>query len=165
MSIHLSTGEKIEGLETNYFYRRLSVRGGTSPVTTLASMHYNSSSCTHFCICFRIKAGGSLSNDIAAAVRQVRREKHSRMVSSQQTRLDPIHEALEKAASNIKKMFSFRRSEYGQAVDSSCTTMNVQSLSASTPESSGDGEPLEAECHWTPSNTIASKPTAVFSQF
>ena len=53
-----------------------------------------------------------------------------------------MHEAVEKAASNLKKVFAFRRSEYIQTLDAAC---NVKS-SSSTPEPSEFGELLEAEC-------------------
>ena len=75
-----------------------------------------------------------------------------------------MHKAVEKAASNLKKMFVFRRSEYDQTLDAACSVANVKS-SPSTPEPTEFGELLEAECivvksfhpQWTPSNNLASK--------
>ncbi|KAI2497489.1 hypothetical protein MHU86_16991 [Fragilaria crotonensis] len=68
----------------------------------------------------RIKAIGFSSNDIAKVVRQVRKERHHRMVSSQQSSLDPIHEAVESATSGIKKMFAFKRSYSVLIIDAEC---------------------------------------------
>ena len=47
-----------------------------------------------------------------AAIRQMRKDKHSRMVSSQQVGMDNLHEATEKVTSGLKKMFVFKTSQY-----------------------------------------------------
>ena len=54
-------------------------------------------------------------------MRQVRKDKHSRMVSQQQTNLDPMHEAMEKATSGFKKMFTFKKSKYVKTLEAAST--------------------------------------------
>jgi hypothetical protein len=56
-------------------------------------------------------------------VRQVRRDKHHRMVSSQQTNLDPMHETIEKASAGFKKMFLFKKTSYEKTLEAA--TMNM----------------------------------------
>jgi hypothetical protein len=60
---------------------------------------------------------------MAAAVRRVRKEKHNRMVSSQQTNLDPMHEVMETAATGIKKMFSFKKSQYVKTLEAASSQL------------------------------------------
>lgn len=89
-------------------------------VTSQAVVCTHSSTGTDHFIHNRIKAIGFSSNDIAKVVRQVRKERHHRMVSSQQSSLDPIHEAVESATSGIKKMFAFKRSDNVLIIDAEC---------------------------------------------
>jgi hypothetical protein len=63
------------------------------------------------------------------------------MVSSQQGSLDPIHEAVESAASGIKKMFAFKRSENVPIIDAVCKPVSGLS-SWSPPKPSEYVEPV-----------------------
>ena len=58
---------------------------------------------------------------MVAAVRQMRKDKHSRMVSSQQVGMDNLHEATEKVTSGFKKMFVFKKSSYEKTLKQACS--------------------------------------------
>ena len=75
------------------------------------------------------------------------------MVSSQQTSLDPIHEAVESATSGIKKMFAFKRSESVPIIDAVCHPVSGLS-SRSPPKPSENVEPT---------NTVLSLVEKVFA--
>ncbi len=68
---------------------------------------------------------GFTKQDIATVMRQVRKDKHSRMVSSQQVGMDNIHAAKEKVTTGIKKMFVFKKSEYEKSLKIACSTQPV----------------------------------------
>lgn len=55
---------------------------------------------------------GVTKKDMAQAIRESRRIKHSRMVSSQQQGMDNMHESMEKVTSGIKSMFAWKKSSY-----------------------------------------------------
>lgn len=57
---------------------------------------------------------------MVAAVRQVRKDKHSRVVSSQQVGMDNVHESVEKLGAGLKKMFVFKKSQYEKTLEASC---------------------------------------------
>jgi hypothetical protein len=67
---------------------------------------------------------GVARNDIVKMVRQVRRDKHNRMVSSQQTNLDPMHETMEKASAGLKKMFVFKKTTYEKTLEAATINMS-----------------------------------------
>jgi len=52
---------------------------------------------------------GTTQKEIADAIRQCRKDKHSRAVSVTNTSLDPVNESIEKVTSGLKKIFSFRK--------------------------------------------------------
>lgn len=64
---------------------------------------------------------GVSKNDMIAAIRQMRKDKHSRMVSSQQVGMDNLHEATEKVTSGLKKMFVFKTSQYEKTLKKACS--------------------------------------------
>ena len=68
---------------------------------------------------------GFTKQDIATVMRQVRKDKHSRMVSSQQIGMDNLHEANEKVTPGLKKRFVFKKSEYEKSLKSACSTQPV----------------------------------------
>jgi hypothetical protein len=60
-------------------------------------------------------------------MRQVRKDKHCRMVSSQQVNMDNLHEATEKVTVGFKKMFAFKKSEYERVLEQACSVVpNVE---------------------------------------
>lgn len=79
----------------------------------------------------RLSNCGISTKDMAVAVRQVRKEKHYRMVSSQQTNLDPMHEVMENAATGIKKMFSFKKSQYVKTLEAASSQRPPHDVSSS----------------------------------
>lgn len=73
---------------------------------------------------------------MAQAVREVRRIRHSRVVSSQQVSMDNVHESMEKVSSGIKNLFAWKKSSYDKRLAASCGdadnfTANVVSRTAS----------------------------------
>jgi hypothetical protein len=73
----------------------------------------------------RLLKSGVTRKDMAQAVRQCRRDKHSRMVSCHNAQLDPMHEAMENATLGLKKILTLhRRTEYEQSVEE----MNAQAM-------------------------------------
>lgn len=64
----------------------------------------------------RLLNAGTTQKEIAEAVRQCRREKHFRAVSCNNKGYDPMNESIEKVASGLKKMFSFKKTEYEKAL-------------------------------------------------
>lgn len=65
---------------------------------------------------------GYSKKEMVNVVRQVRKDKHSRMVSSQQVGMDNVHESVEKLSTGLKKMFVFRKSQYEKTLEASCTS-------------------------------------------
>jgi len=63
---------------------------------------------------------GFSKKDMVEVVRQIRKDKHSRMVSSQQMGMDNVHESVEKLSTGLKKMFVFRKSQYVKSLEASC---------------------------------------------
>ena len=60
---------------------------------------------------------GWTNKQIAEAVRQARRDKHFRMVSSHKKSFDPVSERIENLQSNVKRLFSFRKTEYEKKLE------------------------------------------------
>jgi hypothetical protein len=71
----------------------------------------------------RLIRSGFSNKDIASVMRQVRKDKHSRMVSSQQVNMDNLHEATEKVTVGFKKIFAFKKSEYDRALEEACSVV------------------------------------------
>jgi hypothetical protein len=73
-------------------------------------------------IFFSIHRAGFSIQEVANVMRQVRKDRHSRLVSAQQIGLDDLHEAKEKFTQGIKK-FLFKKSNYELSLKEACTSV------------------------------------------
>jgi hypothetical protein len=60
---------------------------------------------------FSVQGAGFSSQDVASAIRQLRKDRHSRLVSAQQVGMDDLLEAKEKVTQGFKKLL-FKKSTY-----------------------------------------------------